>query len=414
MLFVAFLTCLFALAAPFKTLPPANKTTRFAVLVPARNEAAVIGNLIDSLIKQNYPRELFEVFVLANGCTDDTPQISEEHGASVMLCEGTFHGKGDVLSYAFARLAEQSRASGPDAGPAAASGTQPGAAQSTGFDAYIIFDADNVVDPEFLSAMDRAYSAGMVAAQGRRTGKNTYDNVYSRIYEMYYNMLNVFYNHSQETRGCSAVINGTGWMIRKDFVDKYGFSSVSLTEDLEITAHLDLRGERVRFVPEALTYDEYPNDTRTIFRQMHRWVFGQVQCMRAYSLKLLRKLLKDRSTACAGTLGTFVLPILLTIMVILLIWTIFMPADYPAPFRLIRAYAPLIILFAYAVFALVNMFGAKKSGLSLNRLGTAIAFYPIFMCILFPFSVECLFRRNLVWKPIAHDRNVSIDDITDR
>ncbi|MBQ1406698.1 MAG: glycosyltransferase family 2 protein [Eubacterium sp.] len=389
----AFFSCICALAAPLKTLPPAKNTARFAILIPARNEASVIGNLIDSLCKQNYPKDAFEVYVLANGCTDETPVISEARGASVMVCEGKFRGKGDVLSYAFDRFAENKAAD---------------------FDAYIIFDADNVVDPEFLSAMNRAVQTGMTVCQGRRTGKNTYDNTFSRIYELYYTMLNIYYNHVQNTKNCSAIINGTGWMIRKDFIDKHGFSSVTLTEDIEITALVDLLDERVHFVPSAVTYDEYPNDIRTICRQFHRWVFGQVQCMRAYALKIIKKILKDRSFACIGTLGTLILPIFFTLMVILLVWTIFMPAGYPPVLRTIRAFFPLIILAVYAALSIFMAFSVRKIGSSPKRFGAALAFYPLFMCILFPFSVECLFRRNLVWKPITHDRDVKIDDLTDR
>ena len=54
--------------------------TRFAVLIAARNEAAVIGNLVDSLVAHNYPRDLYEVIVAPNNCTDDTEAVARAHG----------------------------------------------------------------------------------------------------------------------------------------------------------------------------------------------------------------------------------------------------------------------------------------------------------------------------------------------
>ena len=61
----------------------AKKNHRYAVVVSARNESAVIGDLIHSIKVQNYPTELIDVFVIADNCTDNTADVAREAGAIV-------------------------------------------------------------------------------------------------------------------------------------------------------------------------------------------------------------------------------------------------------------------------------------------------------------------------------------------
>ena len=69
--------------APPRALPAAPASNHYAILICARNEAAVIGDLLASLRAQTYPRELLTVYVLADNCTDDTARIAREGGAVV-------------------------------------------------------------------------------------------------------------------------------------------------------------------------------------------------------------------------------------------------------------------------------------------------------------------------------------------
>ena len=89
---------------PRKKLPRREAATRFAVLLAARNEEAVIGSTVASLLRQNYPPELFDVFVIPNNCTDDTAGAAEAAGAKIFPCLAPVHSKGDVLQQAMAAL----------------------------------------------------------------------------------------------------------------------------------------------------------------------------------------------------------------------------------------------------------------------------------------------------------------------
>ena len=103
-----------------KRWPQAAPRTRFAVVIAARNEEAVIGRLVKSLMEQDYPRELFDVYVAPNNCTDDTAGAAFQAGAQILFCDYPVRQKGDALRQAFCQL------------------------DGRGYDAFVVFDADNV------------------------------------------------------------------------------------------------------------------------------------------------------------------------------------------------------------------------------------------------------------------------------
>ena len=158
----------FALYLPY-ALRPARKWAkqaprcRFAVLVAARNEQAVIGNLVETLMAQDYPKELYDVIVIPNNCTDDTAGEAHRAGALIMECTEPVRTKGDALRQIIDKLMQQDR-----------------------YDAICVFDADNLVDPGFLAGMNDAWCAGVPAGQGYRDSKNPQDSMISACYSIYY------------------------------------------------------------------------------------------------------------------------------------------------------------------------------------------------------------------------------------
>ncbi|MDD4796766.1 MAG: glycosyltransferase family 2 protein, partial [Eubacteriales bacterium] len=198
--------------APFA---PAAPRHRFAVLIAARNEAQVIGQLVDSLHKQAYPKELFDIIVVPNNCTDDTAGVARRAGARVLQIHAPVRSKGEVLSQAYRQL-------------------QKGPAQ---YDALCVFDADNLVDSGFLAAMNDALCAGVRVAQGCRDSKNPYDTYMSSCYSIYYWLVNQFFNQARTVVGLSAMINGSGFMVSWSLLEQMGgWNTLTMTEDLEFTA----------------------------------------------------------------------------------------------------------------------------------------------------------------------------------
>ena len=146
-------TSVFGVLLPEKKTLKTPPTRRIAAVIPARNEAAVIGRLVESLKRQKYPASLFDIYVIPNNCTDDTEAVAREAGALILTVEGPIRSKGDVLRGAFAQLA-----------------------QAGAYDAYCVFDADNLVGRRFFRAVNDARLAGCNAAQGFRDSKNPTDN----------------------------------------------------------------------------------------------------------------------------------------------------------------------------------------------------------------------------------------------
>ena len=370
-----------------KKIPHSEEKAHFAVLIAARNEEKVIGALLESLQMQEYDREKYDVFVLPNHCTDTTAEIAKNYGAEVMNCPESVTGKGDVLKFAFAQLQHRKE-----------------------IDAYVVFDADNVADPHFLSAMNDAYQNGAEAAQGCRRGKNASDSWVSSSYEMFYSIQNTFFNSARTNVGLSASLNGTGWMVRKELIDAEGFPTETLTEDIEYTAICALNAHPIVFVRDAVTYDEYPTEIAASCRQRMRWTFGDLSCMKRYTGRLLYTSAWDSSLSCLDMALIYLSPLFQTVSLgmgtvpfLLLLSDGYSRSAFS--FLLRTACTSSLVSIAIALFACLYM----RTSLRKNWKG--LLTFPLFMATWFPITLVCFFKRRCAWKPIAHQRALTLKEI---
>lgn len=244
----------------------APRSLRFAVVVPARNEAAVVGHLVKSLMNQSYPRERFDVFVIPNGCADNTAAVALAAGARVIECNVETHSKGDVLRFAFSEI--------PKLGE---------------YDAYCILDADNLAAPGFLRAANDSLNAGWEICQGYRDSKNPADSWIAGSTSVFFLFMNRFNNRSRVALGMSAALNGTGIILRASLVEKLGWNVKTLTEDLEYSAICALGGVKIGYAEDAVIYDEQPIGLKDSMVQRRRWFSGGMQCFRLLGRGLVRK-----------------------------------------------------------------------------------------------------------------------------
>ena len=367
--------------------------TRFAILIAARNEELVIGPLINSLLTQDYPSELYDVWVIPNNCTDNTALAAQNFGAKVLECTVPVRSKGEVLRFAYQRL----------------HGRQ--------YDAYCVFDADNLVDRRFLSEMNNAYMAGARVAQGYRDSKNPFDTVISGSYSIYYWMMDRFHNGGKTGLGLSALVNGTGFMISAQTLEQMGgWHTQTISEDLEITAQCILAGEKVHWVPKAITYDEQPLDYSLSVKQRRRWTSGTVQVARLYMGRTLQALGSRGGMPLLDLAATLLIPAyqaaaLLNLVLISLSACLdcYKLSQVPGTFL-------LAVVLNLALTALGSTLAAclvlTVEGKWDRRMLKSVAFYWLFLLSWLPITLESFVKKTTVWEEIRHTRNVAPESLS--
>mgnify|MGYP003294304397 CR=1 FL=1 len=238
-----------------------DKKHKFMALIPAHNEEKVIRNLVESLKEQNYPKECLDIYVIADNCTDNTATIAREAGAIVYeRNDPEKKTKGYAMQWFLAKMQEQ----------------------NAEYDALCVFDADNIVDKNFLEAMNLKLCQGENVVQGYRDIKNPTDSWISAGYAIFYWMMNRFYHLARYNVGLSPLINGTGFMVRFDVIKPDGWKTKTLTEDIEFSLINISKGKKLGWAVDAVVYDEQPVEFKQSWSQRERWSVGHLQCMKYY------------------------------------------------------------------------------------------------------------------------------------
>lgn len=256
----------------FTKSPPEDSPpeTRFAVVVPAHNEEQVLGPLIKSLKGLDYPSRLYDVVVIADNCTDSTAEVALKAGATLVIerQDSRLRGKGHALQFAFEKLGFL--------------GEEP-----TRYDAVVVFDADNLVEPGFLRAMNNRLLAGEKIIQSFLDSKNPDDTWISAATSVMFWLNNRFILQARYNLGLAAALSGTGMCISRDVLKDVGWSTQTLTEDLEYSMKALTHGYRTTVAAETRTYDEKPLTFMASCRQRLRWARGQVDVAVRYIPALL-------------------------------------------------------------------------------------------------------------------------------
>lgn len=211
------------------------KDNRYAVLICARNEQRVIGDLIASLRGQTYSQSLLSIFVLADNCTDDTAMVARVAGANVYERFNQVQvGKG----YALQELLEHLEQDYPQ-----------------GFDGYFVFDADNILAPNYVEAMNRTFSDGHDIVTSFRNSKNYGDNWISAGYALWFLRESRYLNHARFLLGTSCAVSGTGFLFSRRVLEETGpWPFHLLTEDIQFSVDQVTRGRKIAFCPDAVLW----------------------------------------------------------------------------------------------------------------------------------------------------------------
>ena len=376
---------------------------RFAVVISARNEEGVIGELLDSLRRQHYPRELLDLYVVADNCTDGTADTARAAGAVVYERLDPLHrGKGYAMDYLFHRLKESGR---------------------DNYDGYFVFDADNLVDPDFVWEMNRTFDRGYDAVTCYRNSKNFGANWISAGYSIWFLREARFLNFPRTLLGTNCHVSGTGFLVSARVIEENGgWPFHLLTEDIQFSVDCAIQGRRIGYCDKAVIYDEQPVTFRQSWDQRLRWSKGFYQVDRAYTFPLIRGFFRPGrlGTSCYDMFVT-VAPGMLLTLAMLLFNGVILAACLTQPVYLAAQVIQETV--GFLLSAVSNFYlGLLLYGLCTvlsewrriqapagKKLGYVLTF-PIFMLTYIPISIAALVRK-VEWKPIYHTATRKVSGI---
>ena len=246
---------------------------KYAILIAARNEEKVIGNLLDSIAKQDYPRDLLTTFVVADNCTDTTAAIARKKGA---ICYERFNDQDKTKGFALEFLFNNIEC---DYG-------------INSFEGYFIFDADNLLNTNFVSKMNDAFDSGEKIITSYRNTKNFDENWIASTYALHWIRSSRTSHRARSYLGLATNIQGTGFLFANEIV-KNGWHYTSLTEDRALTADAVSNGYMISYQDEAIFYDEQPIKLKVALRQRLRWSKGHLLAFLESGPKLFKNIFKN-------------------------------------------------------------------------------------------------------------------------
>jgi cellulose synthase/poly-beta-1,6-N-acetylglucosamine synthase-like glycosyltransferase len=365
----------------------------FAVLVAAHNEEQVVGALIENLINLDYPKELYDIFVICDNCSDNTAEIARSYG--VQACERkNLHqrGKGYAIEWMLKELWAMPRQ----------------------YDAIVMFDADNLVNTDFLQHMNNDLCEGHKVIQGYLDTKNPEDSWVTASYAITYWYCNRLWQLSRRNLNMANYLGGTGMCFETGLLKEMGWGATSLVEDLEFSMRCVQRGIKPVLNYEAKVYDEKPLKFKASARQRLRWMQGHFTVARHYFFPLLWASIKERSfvkfdaalysLAAYNTLIGFVVTAMIYIDNLIPADNVFSSIYYYLPWWV----AGVAITLTVVMFPLVMILEGVKSPKMYAHLFSMVLFQLSWL----PITFYAFFtQNNKTWSHTQHTRVIRLEEV---
>lgn len=357
-----------------------NKKGKFAILIPARDESRVIEELLNSILNQTRKIYSDDVYVIVEEKSDKTVEIVKNKNMNIVFrYDLSKKRKGYALDDAIKEILEQKKH----------------------YDAYFIFDADNVLDKDYIKNMEKAYESGYDIGIGYRNTKNGNDSVIAAASSLTFSMINTLGNEHKMKCNNTLTISGTGFYIKGDIIEKLsGYPFNSLTEDYELTLYATLNDLTTTYVKNAIFFDEQPVKYNITINQRTRWIKGFFEARKKYIPLLLKKEInKNFSSSFHQIMG--VTPYILLIIGLLGILLI----NY---FNVKNTI--VLILFVYLIMVLITsiMVLKEKSYLNINnKMKIKVILYnPIFLTTYIICLFKAILNKDVKWLKIEHSKSL--------
>jgi cellulose synthase/poly-beta-1,6-N-acetylglucosamine synthase-like glycosyltransferase len=365
-----------------------SKYPFFSVIVAAKNEASVVGRLLQRLTALNYPGR-YEVVVVEDGSQDETQAICQHYAARHPELITFFHrdistGKPAALNF--------------------------GASKARG-DVIAVVDADNVPEADFLTNAAAYFSDSSVAAvQGMTRSINRDENIITKIEAYEDEAWFKVYMRGKDALGLFVPLTGSCGFIRKDVLrELHGWDEGSIAEDVELAARLVKRGLAIRYAPEILSWQESPSTVTRLARQKTRWFRGYVETLAKYG-SLLTRPNKPSLDAEVTLFGPIVLNICLASYFTSL-YAMFFPSSVLGKLPILLAdSASILTVFTFAVCGIALAYETKPRKLKNLAWIPALFLYWFFQTLLATRAVLLfLLRRPCTWTRTVKTGAVTVD-----
>jgi len=241
-----------------------NATHTFAIVIPAHNEEKVLGDTLRSCAHIEYPNHKYDVFVVADNCSDRTVEVAKAFGITCLERRAPQErGKGYALQWVFGQIV------------------------SRGYDAVVVLDADCRIDSHALRVFDRCFEEGDQVLQANYITSNPDASPISyaaRVgnlleYELFY--------APKSCLGLAVMLVGTGMVFRKEVLETHPWGAHSVVEDAEYTLSLARHGIRVQFVANVGVRQAAAERIEQLKVQRKRWASGTMELSKACVLKTI-------------------------------------------------------------------------------------------------------------------------------
>ena len=383
-----------AIALVKKTyVPETEKLHRIAILIAARNEQAVIASLLDSIEKQRYPAEYLDTYLVADNCTDLTALIARSHGVTVFERSDLNHiGKGYALNYLVHRIKNL----------------------DISYDAYVVLDADNVLDRDYIRELNRVFSDGHEIVTSYINSRNYGESWISAGCGLLFLRECTQMNKARTSLGCGCSVSGAGFMFSDRILEKHGgWKYYLLTEDVEFAISNIIDGDKPAFAENAILYTEQPSRFAPSWNQRLRWSRGYLQVIRQYGKSLLRGAF--RSFSCFD-MAMNIMPaaILTAIGVIVNIIAAILGFVVGGSWSVLCL---AVLKLFYGLYITVFILGAITTVTQWKRIPCSsfkkILYtftFPIFMLTYVPVCIASIFVKP-AWKPIVHKNTATANQL---
>lgn len=386
-------------------IPRAKRQHRYAFFIAAHNEESVIANLIHSIHDQDYPSELIDVFVVADACTDNTAQAARDAGAIVYERNDLAHkGKSWVMDYGFSRILSE----------------YPGK-----YEAFFIFDADNLLSRNYVSVMNDAFDQGYMALTSYRNSKNFGSSWISAAYSIWFIREARFLNNARMLCGTSCAVSGSGYLVSAKIVEGMrGWDFHTLTEDIQFSTFCAVHGVRIGYAP-AEFFDEQPVTLKASIKQRMRWTKGFYQVFFTYGSHIAKSIGFFRRFAAYDMLMVIGPAMLLTLVCVLANVTFLVVGGLSHGFLATDAemkmcFGSIVMVFAYmyATFFAMGLITTIAERKHIHcakkwRIVANVFTFPLFMFTYVPITVAALFLK-VDWVPTPHEVSVTLDEVMQR